>query len=269
MTFGMSGLDSILNLGSLLRSSGQASASGTSASATNFSFAALEQGTSSQSSSNASSMSAICGRGSSNALSADMMKTLFAMQSASSSSTSGSSESKPKSPLEELFALLDSNSDGQISKSEFETALGQNGNMALADDVFSKMDKNGDGSVGLDEMQAALKGRGHHHHHHGGMNGGLEQALQGASAQTATNADGSTSTTITYADGSTVTMTQPASATASTGSSTAGAASTATSAYNFVEQLISREAQYLMGNNAASGANAIASGVSAATSVKV
>jgi hypothetical protein len=52
-----------------------------------------------------------------------------------------------------------------------------------------------------------------------------------------TNSDGSTSTSVTYADGSKVTLTTPA-ASASTSTS-------ATSSYNFVEQMIQREAQAL------------------------
>jgi hypothetical protein len=57
--------------------------------------------------------------------------------------------------------------------------------------------------------------------------------LQGASSTSVTNSDGSTTTSLTYADGSKVTMTSPAATTAS---------STATSSYNFIEQMIQREA---------------------------
>ena len=89
----------------------------------------------------------------------------------------GSTTSAPTSQsdaLKDLFSQLDANGDGQISKSEFENALGAGGtNIAQADDVFSKMDKNGDGSVSLDEMSSALKGAGgnHHHHHAAGSDG--------------------------------------------------------------------------------------------------
>jgi hypothetical protein len=69
--------------------------------------------------------------------------------------------------LKNLFSQLDANGDGQISKSEFEKALGAGGtNVAQADDVFSKMDKDGDSSVSLDEMSSSLKGAGGHRHHH-------------------------------------------------------------------------------------------------------
>ena len=60
------------------------------------------------------------------------------------------------------------------------------------------------------------------------------QALEGASSTSVTNSDGSVTTSLTYADGSKVTMTSAASASAS---------SAATSSYNFIEQMIQRQAQ--------------------------
>jgi hypothetical protein len=76
----------------------------------------------------------------------------------------------------------------------------------------------------------------------------LMQALDGANGKTVTNADGSTTTSLTYSDGSTVTMTKPAASSASTA---------ATSSYNFLEQLIQRQA------------NAIAAQTSSTLSVSV
>jgi len=146
--------------------------------------------------------------------------------------------------LKDLFSQLDTNGDSQVSKSEFENALGAGGtNIAQADDVFSKLDKNGDDSVSLDEMSSALKGAGKGHHHHHQAAGSDEsnsdpllQALQGSSSTSVTNSDGSTTTSLTYADGSKVTMTSPAANAAS---------SAATSSYNFIEQMIQREAKAL------------------------
>ena len=67
----------------------------------------------------------------------------------------------PSGALQDLFSQIDANGDGQISKSEFENALGAGGtNLAQADDVFNKLDTNGDGSVSLDELTSALKGAG-------------------------------------------------------------------------------------------------------------
>jgi hypothetical protein len=182
-------------------------------------------------------------------------------QDSSGSTTSASAASTPTDPasaLKDLFSQIDADGDGQISKSEFENALGAGGtNLAQADDVFNKLDANGDGSVSLDEMQKALQGagRGGHHHHHvadsdgsngatdaGGSSSGaggsnsdpLLQALAGATSTSVTNSDGSTTTSITNADGSVITMTSPAATTSS---------SSATASYNFLEQMIQRAAQ--------------------------
>jgi hypothetical protein len=191
-------------------------------------------------------------------LSPSTMSALLAAQSQSSTATTTPAPTSPSAALKDLFSKLDADGDGQISKTEFENALGAGGtNLAQADDVFSKLDKNGDGSVSLDEMTSALKGgKGHHHHHADGSSGAgsggssdpLLQALQGASSTSTSNSDGSTTTSVTYADGSKVTMTSPAGKTTS---------SSATSSYNFVEQMIQREAQ------------AISSGASTSLSVSV
>jgi Ca2+-binding EF-hand superfamily protein len=180
------------------------------------------------------------------------LSALFAAQSQSSSATATPASASPSNALRDLFQQLDANGDGQISKSEFENALGAGGtNLANADKVFGELDKNGDGSVGIGELSSALEGgKGHHHHGHvGGSDGAgssadpLLQALQGASSSSVTNSDGSTTTSLTYADGSKVTLTSPAAATAS---------SNATSSYNIVEQLIQREAQGLSSSVSAS-----------------
>jgi hypothetical protein len=174
------------------------------------------------------------------------MSALLAAQGQSSTATTTSASTSPDAALKDLFSQLDSNGDGQISKSEFENALGAGGtNTANADSVFSKLDKNGNGSVSLDELTAALKGgKGHHHHHaassdqssasSGSSSDPLLQALDGASSTSVSNSDGSTTTSVTYADGSKVTMTSPA---------TTASSSSATSSYNIIEQMIQREAQ--------------------------
>jgi hypothetical protein len=96
-------------------------------------------------------------------ISPETMSALLAAQS-----QSGSANSAPLDPsraLQDLFSQIDGDSNGQISKQEFEDALGASGtNLTAADDVFSKLDRNGDGSVSLDELKSALRG-GHHHHH--------------------------------------------------------------------------------------------------------
>jgi Ca2+-binding EF-hand superfamily protein len=180
-------------------------------------------------------------------ISPSTMSALIAAQSQSSNATTAATAASPSNALNDLFAQLDADGDGNITQSEFENALGAGGtNLAQADDVFRKLDQNGDGSVGLEELSSAMRGRGSHHHHHhiagsgGSSNAGgsdsdpLLQALQGASSTSLTNSDGSTTTSVTYADGSKVTMTSPATKTAS---------GSATSSYNFIEQMIAREAQ--------------------------
>jgi hypothetical protein len=173
----------------------------------------------------------------------------------------------------QLFSLLDSNGDGSVSKSEFETAFGQNGNTAQADSIFSQLDADGDGSVTSSELTSAIQGgqqaqgsqsgqQVHHHHHHGGgVMGGASSAggasgsdsasggagsaddlLGGDTSQTIANSDGSSTTTITYADGSSVAMTTPAAG--STGSSS----DAATAMKNAIEQMIQRQAQMLAGS---------------------
>jgi len=94
--------------------------------------------------------------------------TLGALLAAQSQSSMGSTTSALASrpdALKDLFSHLDTDHDGQISKSEFESALGAGGtNLAQADDVFGKLDQDGSETVSLDEMSSALKGRARHHH---------------------------------------------------------------------------------------------------------
>jgi hypothetical protein len=176
--------------------------------------------------------------------------------------------------MNSLWAAMDPNSSGEVTKAQFEADFGAGGtNTAAADSVFSQIDKSGTGSISESQLASALKGAGHHHGHHmHGSDGGdaadaltgssssqgtdatgttdpLLQALQGASTSSSTNSNGSTSTTITYADGSTVTMTTPAGATSGSTTSTNAAASTSSSVqqstFNMLEQMIQRQANAL------------------------
>jgi hypothetical protein len=183
------------------------------------------------------------------------MSALLAAQGQSSAGTASSASTSPADALQNLFSQIDGNGDGQISKSEFESALGAGGtNIAQADDVFGKLDQDGNGSVSLGELSSALQGsQGSHgggHHGHvsdsaasadsagsgssGASSDPLLQALAAASGTSVTNSDGSTTTSLSFADGSTVSMTVPAATTSS---------SAATSSYNLIEQLIKREQQ--------------------------
>lgn len=171
-------------------------------------------------------------------------ETMSALLDAQSQSASGSATTASKSrsaALKDLFGQIDGDGDGKISKSEFEQALGAGGtNLKNADSVFGKLDKDGDGSVSLKELASALRSKGHHHDRDKAGDGDqsgtdpFTQALKGASTTSVTNSDGSITTSLTYADGSKVTMTSPASGSSS---------SAATSSYNFIEQMIQRQAQ--------------------------
>jgi hypothetical protein len=180
----------------------------------------------------------------------DVMQALMSVQ--------GNQAGAGGSKLEQLLGKFDTNGDGQISQSEFETAIGPGADKAKVDELFKKLDANGDGAVSQDELKAAVqKVHGGHHHHHAegageqggaGGSGGSDplQALlssagaDGATSQSATNADGSSTTTITYADGTKVAMTTPAAASAA---GTATADPEAPNFANLLKQLISLQAQ--------------------------
>jgi hypothetical protein len=181
---------------------------------------------------------------------AGTMAALIALQSQSASGAT------PQGPSQ-LFAKLDADGDGQVSKSEFETSLGNDGvDASSADALFGKLDANGDGSIDQSELASARHG---HHHHHMNADGGSQAAgapgqnpidallssatANGAKTQTTANSDGSTTTTISYADGSTVEMTTPAASTGDSGNTGSGA--TGQNTANLLEQLIQLQAQLL------------------------
>lgn len=156
------------------------------------------------------------GAGGGSQISPATMSALLAVQSQSTAGSAPSASNSRSDALKDLFAQIDADSDGKLSKSEFENALGAGGtNLAQADSVFGKLDKDGDGAVNLNEMMSALNGKG-------------------------ANGDGSITTSLAYADGSKVTMT-----------SAASASSAATSSYNFIEQMIQRQTQAI--SSAAAG----------------
>lgn len=182
-------------------------------------------------------------------ISPETMSALLDAQSQSSGG-SGTALKSRHAALKDLFGQIDGDGDGKISKAEFEDALGAGGtNLQQADSVFGKLDQDGDGSVSLKELASALRsGKGHHRPDEAGKSDGsgsdpFSQALQGASTTSVTNSDGSVTTSLTYADGSKVTMTSPASGSSS---------SAATSSYNFIEQMIQRQAQAISSSATAS-----------------
>jgi Ca2+-binding EF-hand superfamily protein len=167
-------------------------------------------------------------------ISPQTMSALISAQSQSSSTAATSTSTTPTSPssaLQDLFSQIDGNGDGQISKSEFETALGAGGtNVAQADDVFSKLDKNGDGSVSLDEMKSALQGAGGHH-------GGHHHAHAAAPSDDSSSTDPTTGASTTSADPLMQALDDSLNASAKAN------AANATPSYNAVEQMIQRGLQ--------------------------
>jgi hypothetical protein len=210
------------------------------------------------------------GSGSAPTFESGTLAALISLQGQSASAVVGQSPS-------DLFSQLDTDGDGQISKTEFEQALGGVGvDTQSADALFGKLDANNDGDVSPSELS---KGRGHHHHHHhvdnsdasqngGSQQGGLSALLNsaditGASTQTATNSDGSTTTTISYADGTSVSMTTPPatqnSSSSNSGSSNDGTANNGSSGpgnNNLIEELIRMQSQLV--TQAASALSTIA-----------
>ncbi len=182
-------------------------------------------------------------------------------------------------PEQAFFSKLDTDGDGKISKTEFESAASKAGvDTSVADAVFDKIDGNADGSVSQGELAKADHGGGHHHVHGGGGGGGGgggADALMsgtdaaGATTTTTTNADGSTTTTIAYADGTSIDMNVPAAAPASTATSSGGSSSDSSSSgsasstsnqtsANLLEQLIKMQSQMLSAMQASASTMSIA-----------
>ncbi len=185
----------------------------------------------------------------------EMMAVMQAV-AAQDQSKAGSASPAParkSDALNDLFSQLDADGNAQISRSEFETALGAAGtDTAEADKVFGKMDKDADGSVSSDEMSAALLRGSHRNGQHyfpislRDRSGGPKDANipasnpHAVSSSSVANSDGTTTTSLIYADGSRAMM---RSAAASSGD--------AASSYNFIEQMIQRQAQAI--SSAATG----------------
>lgn len=164
--------------------------------------------------------------------------TMSALLTAQGQQSAGGRDAK-------LFAKLDADGDGQISKTEFDGAASKAGAASsVTDAVFAKIDADGDGAVSQDELAKADHGGGHHRMRVGGVGGGQDPSdANGATTQTSTNADGSTTTTISYADGSKIDMTTPAAA--SSASASATDSSSNKGKFNLLEQLIKLQSHML------------------------
>lgn len=258
MLFALSGVGTALSAIEALtnsKSSSSTQKTGTSQGATN--PFAIDSGSNSGSTSTSS-----VNAGNGPQISPETMNALFAAQSqatdgssgtsntASSGSTSSTASSRDAA-LKDLFSQIDADGDGNITKSEFEDALGAGGtNLAQADDVFSKMDADADGSINLDEMSKALKG-GHRGHHQAegasdasGPGSDSSSSSGGSTSTTTTAADGSTTTTVTYADGFKMSTTVPG-----------ASRSSANSAYDLFAQLMQRQGGQGQGGAATAGSS--------------
>jgi Ca2+-binding EF-hand superfamily protein len=66
---------------------------------------------------------------------------------------------KPKADPAQVFAKMDANSDGAVSKQEFMASPKAQKDPEKAAKKFTKMDADANGSVNLDEFQAAKKAK--------------------------------------------------------------------------------------------------------------
>jgi Ca2+-binding EF-hand superfamily protein len=171
------------------------------------------------------------------------MQALLAAQGQSSATTTSAPTSR-SAALQDLFSQIDANGNGQITKSEFENALGAGGtNTAAADSVFNQLDSNGDGSVSLGELSAALKGSGGRHGHHHVASGSsgtastdpsadpLLQALQASSSTSSASSGTLSSASLTPADLSSV--------------KSISLGSKAAWSYNSLDQMMQRQGQMM------------------------
>jgi hypothetical protein len=111
-------------------------------------------------------------------------------------------------PAAKLFAKIDSDGDGKISKTELEAAFtAAGGSTDQADALFDKLDKDGDGAVSKTEfLTAAARG---HRQAHMAQGGGADASQVAPPTTQVQNQDGSITITITASDGSKIAFTTP------------------------------------------------------------
>jgi Ca2+-binding EF-hand superfamily protein len=88
--------------------------------------------------------------------------------SAAASPVDGAPAAASPSPVQALFAAIDSNGNGTISQSELEKFIeAAGGTQSQADALYAQLDPSGSGSVSEATLAADLKsGHGQFHHHH-------------------------------------------------------------------------------------------------------
>jgi len=101
---------------------------------------------------------------------------------------------------DDIFAKLDADGNGSISKDEFAAAINNrhhtDGTGDRAARMFDKIDTNGDGSISKEENQAFLdQMHARHHHRHAWLSRLASQSYADASTAPSNSADSSTTTT--------------------------------------------------------------------------
>lgn len=87
-------------------------------------------------------------QGTSSTMSPDTMRALLALQSRNGSAGNLSSQ---------LFARLDRDGNGRISKTEFDKVASSLGSTSQTNSLFDSLDSDEDGEIGGNELDAALK----------------------------------------------------------------------------------------------------------------
>jgi Ca2+-binding EF-hand superfamily protein len=127
------------------------------------------------------------------------MMILFQEQNGTADATTANAGATSPS-ADDIFAKLDANGDGSISKDEFTAALQNrhhaNGSGDRAAKLFDKVDTDGDGSISKDENQAFVdRMQAGHHHRHAWLNRLASQSYTDTAAATTTATDTSAATT--------------------------------------------------------------------------
>lgn len=174
-------------------------------------LAALLQSGSTSSSSSSSATSSSGASSSCSPFAQGMMAQLLSLQQQQSDAGVAGEQGSAK-----LFAKLDTDGSGGVSKSEFQTATSAHGiDTSISDAVFDKIDADGDGTVTQAELAKVDRpGGGNDGQDVGtsadaGGSGNSGGDGEGTKTTTTVNADGSVTTTITYADGSSASTTSP------------------------------------------------------------
>lgn len=103
-------------------------------------------------------------------LTSDILNVLIGIQASGQTAANANTAetTSQQSPAQQLFAAIDADSDGSITKSEMETFAENNGaTVSQADQMYAALDPNNTGAVSEDQFAAAVKAGGQHHGHHG------------------------------------------------------------------------------------------------------